>query len=88
MERPFISKSKNELTALVEVGGSDAQTAKAELDYRANKKGNKAPVTRKTTLTPEQRMTGLEQAVGRCERMLQEILELLTDEDGEEGEEE
>ena len=86
MERPFIDKSKNELRSMVEEGGDDAQTAQAELDYRANKKGNKAPVTRETTLTLEQRMTGLEHAVARCEAMLQEVLELLTDED-EEGEE-
>lgn len=83
MERPYIGKTKNELTTLAESGDA---AAKAELDFRASKKGNKAPVTRETTLTLEQRMTGLEQAMGRCEAMLQEVLELLTDED-EEGEE-
>ena len=83
MERPYIGKSKPELTALAE-GGDVA--AKAELDYRANKKGNKAPATRETTLTLEQRMTGLEHAVGRCEAMLQEILELLEEEEEDDEE--
>lgn len=83
MERPYIGKSKNELTALA---GSGDAAAQAELDYRANKKGGKAPVARETTLTMEQRMTGLEHSMARCEAMLQEVLELLTEED-EEGEE-
>jgi len=43
MERPYIGKSKNELTALAASGDAAAQ---AELDYRANKKGGKAPVAR------------------------------------------
>jgi len=40
----------------------------------------------RTVPTMEQRMTGLEHSMARCEAMLQEVLELLTEED-EEGEE-
>lgn len=82
MERLYIGKSKNELTALAASGDAAAQ---AELDYRANKKGGKAPVARETALTMEQRMTGLEHSMARCEAMLQEVLELLSDEESDEG---
>jgi hypothetical protein len=77
MERPYIGKSKNELTALAASGDTAAQ---AELDYRANKKDGKSP-TSSGTLTLEQRMTGLEHSMARCEAMLQEILERLDDAD-------
>jgi len=83
MERPYIGKTKNELTTLAESGDA---AAKAELDFRANKKGNKAPVTRETTLTLEQRVIGIEQSQARCETMIREILERLTDEEDDEGE--
>lgn len=82
MERPYIGKSKNELTALA---GSGDAAAQAELDYRANKKGGRTPAS-SDTLTLEQRVIGIEQSQARCEAMLREILERLLDEEGEEGE--
>lgn len=78
MERPYIGKSKNELIALA---GSGDAAAQAELDYRANKKGGKALVAHEATLTMEQRMTGLERSMARCEATLQEILKRLDEAD-------
>lgn len=82
MERPYIAKSKPELTVLAESGDA---AAKAELDYRANKKGGKS-LTSSGTLTLEQRVIGIEQSQARCETMIREILELLLNEEDESDE--